>query len=223
MGSILITRSPEQGQEFVGKHCLSAGLEIADFLFEPLIEIEQLNVNMPDLKNYDGVILTSSNACSAIPNDITCRQFHISESHPTASDIAKAILVESNDRGRRYLYIRGEDISFDMKGELEKVGHYVDELITYRAVAAQKFSDEFLAAVKNNEISVITFFSKRTAEIFVELAQVSNMINDLKTIKVLCISNRMIKCLHSVFDKNIEISATPDARSMARHLLCMVK
>ena len=234
MGRILITRSSAQGQEFVNKHCLGAGFEISDFFFEPLIEIKKFGVITPDLEIYDGVIFTSVNACHVLPSDIVdipvycvgevlAKKYKTSKAYATASELVQNILSDYPDGGRRFLYLRGEDVSFDIKAELEQAGHDVADAIAYKAVAAQEFSDEFIWAIRNNEISVITFFSERTAKIFVELAKSANIIDELKTIKVLCISDRMVGCTYSIFGENIELSATPDAYGMAQRLLCMVK
>ncbi len=205
---ILITRPKEQGLDFAQK----TKLDMDSFFFEPLIKIKYLDVTLPDLDLYDGVITTSNHAKKILPDNYPC--YDIGNYAPRAKDLADKIIRENRDKNLHLLYIRGVDISFDMKKALNQ--YHVDELINYKAIAVNGFSNELIRAFKDGDIKVITFFSKRTAEIFVKLAIQHGILHYLNDIKALCINNGMVECLYPVFGNNIEISNSPNARAMAQ-------
>ncbi len=203
-----------QGLSFVQKLCQDIpDIDISNFLFEPLIEIHQRKVILPDLDIYDGVIVTSRHGKCALPENYKC--YSVGDYAPTARALTKRIIDENQNKKLHLLYLRAKDISFDMKSELENSGHEVDELMSYEAVANYKFSSEFLVALRNNEISAITFFSKRTAEIFIKSVHKYKIIDDLKEINLLCISDSVLECLNSIFENNIEASSRNDAIGVA--------
>ncbi len=182
------------------------------FLFEPLIEIKYLDITLPDLSIYDGVITTSIHAKASLPYNYPC--YDIGDYAPTAKELVNRVIRDNQDKNLRLLYIRGADISFDMKEALSQ--YHVDELISYEAVAIDCFSNELVESFKNNGISTVIFFSKRTSEIFVRLAVKHDVMGYLGNIKALCISDSMVECLYPVFGNNIEVSNSPDAQAMAR-------
>ncbi len=230
---IVITRPKEQGRAFIERleDCNSS-----EFLLEPLLNIQFLSVSLPDSELYDGVIVTSIHSvdifASADPAWLEKRFYCVGESvaaalknkgveniclvTSVAIDLAQKIGTLCVPEKTRFLYLRGKDVAFDMKNALMDAGDDVDELICYEAIAATKFSDTFIKALKNHEIAAITFFSKRTAFAFLECVRVSDVHKDLKGIKALCISEGVLECLHSIFGQNIVVSDTPDADGMLR-------
>ncbi len=205
---IVITRPKEQGLNFARQTCL----DMDSFFFEPLIKIKYLDVTLPDLDLYDGVITTSIHAKAVLPDNYPC--YDIGNYAPRAKDLADKIIRENRDKNLHLLYIRGADISFDMKEALSQ--YQVDEIINYKALAVNGFSSELIQAFKSGNIGAVTFFSKRTAEIFVKLAISQGVLHYLSDIKALCISSSMVECLHPVFGNNIEVSNSPNARAMAQ-------
>ena len=180
--------------------------------------------------DIDGVIITSIHALSALPDNLLhVPVYCVGESvrvallekgvsdivmQPTAADLAEEIIAQ-NSRGQlHFQYFRGKHIAFDMKGALEQHGHTIEGIITYDAVAATQFSDNFLTVLQNKEIAAITFFSKRTAEIFVRLARDSDILDNLKGIRALCIAPRVVESLYPVFGKNIDVADSPDSCGM---------
>ncbi len=194
----------------------ASGMDMNDFLFEPLLEVNYFDITLPNLDIYDGIITTSNHAKKALPKDchkdLSC--YSVGDYAPTASELANKIINDNYGRNLRLLYIRGKDIAFDMSGALSD--HHIDEIISYEAVASYNLSDEVIHAFKVKEINAVTFFSKRTAEIFVKLAREANILDNINDIKALCISDSMVECLYPIFGDNIEVSNHPNAREMAQ-------
>ncbi len=207
MKKTLITRPKDQGLLFAQQ----VGGGVDGFLFEPLIEINHLNIALPDFDIYDGIITTSRHAKDIVPKGVHC--YSVGDYAPTASDLADKII--SDNQNKKLLYIRGKDIAFDMRRALKN--HQIDELISYEAVASASLSAEAIDAFKNHEIGEVVFFSKRTAEIFVKLAIKHGILDNIGNAKALCISDSVVECLHSIFEgDNIEVSYYPDVCAMAR-------
>ncbi|HUK29686.1 MAG TPA: uroporphyrinogen-III synthase [Candidatus Acidoferrum sp.] len=61
--------------------------------------------------------------------------------------------------GKKVLLPRSDQASDDLPAALRKAGAYVTEVIAYRTVACDTASPEAVAAVRNGEIDVISFFS----------------------------------------------------------------
>ncbi len=214
---IVLTRPQQQSEFFLQQiienlQSVNMAADAGDFLIEPMMKIENKDITLPDLANYDGVITTSLHARKIIPANKKC--YNVGDYADTARELTEKIINENKSEKRRFLYLRGKDISFDIKGVLEAKSHIVDEIICYEARAVDKFSQDFLDYLSNNNISAISFFSKRTANIFIKLVYKYKIIDDLRDIKVLCISNSMLECCHSIFGNNIEVSSTPDALGM---------
>ncbi len=211
MSKILITRGERQGQQFVANFCACYGDSYREyFSFEPLIKIEQKSVD-PNYDQYDALLVTSQNA---ITHDVQDRQiFHIGmKGIYDAQDLVR--FVKSQDPNYKYLYLRGEDIRFDLKAHLDSSGYYVDEVVTYQACAARDFSESFLSNVEACPSDIITFFSARTAQIFMKLSQEKLFLKSMNNIKVLCISEAVLECVHSKFFKDVRVAQKPTARAM---------
>lgn len=212
------------------------GCDSSCFLLEPLLDIQPLFTSLPDSNLYDGVIVTSIHSVDVfsfadsvwLGKPFYCVGESVATAlrdkgviniclvTPVAIELAQKIMTLCGSDNLRFLYLRGKDISFDIMNAVKNAGGNVDELICYEAIAVTKFSDEFVNAIKNHEVSAVTFFSKRTARVFWECVRVSNAQSDLKGIKALCISDGMVEYLNPVFGQNIVVSDTPDADGMLR-------
>ncbi len=227
---IVITRPAAQGISFIER---LEGCDLSGFLLEPILDIKTLFVSLPDSDLYDGVIVTSIHSVEILScSKRLMKPFYcvgesvamalrdrgatnISIIAPMANELVQDIRKQEGFENSHLLYLRGKDIAFDMKTALKDTNIKVDELVCYEAVAATKFSNAFIKALNNHEIAAITFFSKRTAQVFMECVRASNIQNDLKGIKALCISDGVVEYLKPVFGQNIVVSDTPDADGMS--------
>jgi uroporphyrinogen-III synthase len=111
-----------------------------------------------------------------------------------------------------FLYLRGADVTMDLERVLP-VGR-IRSCISYEAVPAARLPDDLLRALAAGEIGAVTFFSTRTANIFMNLAKQAGVLGDLERIKALCISSGVLECVLPVFKDNASAADTPDIEGM---------
>ena len=229
---IVVTRSEAQGKEFVSRFFAA---DADQFIFEPLLDVRTTSPVLPKQENYDSLLVTSVHGAEILLNapkewldkDYYCVGSSVAEKlrelgcvnveskQPRASDLVEDIKLNHSTDKKRFLYLRGQDVAYDLPGVLMRLGHSVDELICYEAYASDVLTNSFVEALKRKEISAIAFFSGRTASIFAKLVREFDIFDDLKGIKALCISAGVLECLHTIFDENIEVAESPDAQGMA--------
>ncbi len=235
MKKIVITRPDEQGKIFAERVDFC---DYRDFFFEPLLNIEKKHApfSLSDKCDYDGFVVTSIHSVDAFvysfPDNMYKPVYCVGKSvaaaikergdydvrivAPVVTDLVSGIVDLYGSSDTHLLYFRGRDISFDIKSRFKDCNITLDEIICYEALAVQRFSDEFISAIENNEISAITFFSKRTARIFSECVRSHNIQSDLAGIKALCISGGVLEYLNPIFGQDVVVSDTPDADGMLR-------
>lgn len=235
-GKIVITRALEQGESFASVIMSKLdGVNEGDFLFEPLLEIEKdEDLVLPYLGHYSCIIVTSVHGCDLIPvkSEEFTPQFYcvgtatagalIAKGYQpgivmqTAKDLVDAVSARHAGSRERILYIKGRDVSVDMKASLSLVGHKVEECEVYRANLLKHFSKDFLLALKGRKIEIITFFSRRTARHFATMVDEMGISNAMTGIKVLCISNAVVGCFHSTFVGDFVVADSPDMSGMVK-------
>ncbi|MCK5385151.1 MAG: uroporphyrinogen-III synthase [Alphaproteobacteria bacterium] len=151
----------------------------------------------------------------------------------TADQLAKEMLKGNNpglDEGKKLLYLRGRNIAFDMKEALlerkgwESSEGCVDEVMCYEARDIERFSPNATEMFLPGEIGLVTFFSKRTAEVFAHLwneeaDKKSDCKDSIKGVKALCISHDVAEVVHEIFGKSVCVVAkTPSVVSMIDRL-----
>lgn len=211
MSKILITRALGSGQRFVDDFCSAYGeVYFASFCFEPMIEIERCASDV-DFDDYDVLLATSQNAFSRGLSDKKIYSIG-TQGLQTVADLIEFIKKQSPDD--RYLYLRGEDVSFDLASHLQAEGFYVDEVIVYKAKASKILTDSLIKTVQSGELSALTFFSTRTAQIFMKLSQENDLFQYMKNIKVLSISNGVLNYAYSEFFDDVRVASKPSAQGM---------
>ncbi len=242
MSRIVITRALEQGQEFanVVKSKIN-GVVDDDFLFEPLLSIRKHeDAVLPYLGNFSCIIVTSVNGCDLIPaktEEFTPQFYCVGTATAgalmakgyqpgivmqTAKDLIDAVSARHSGSKESILYIKGRDVTVDVKMSLSLVGHKIEECEVYQADLAKSLSVDFLLALKSKKIKVVTFFSRRTASHFATMIDDMGISNAFTGIKALCISDAVVGCLHSTLVDNSVVADTPDMSGMVKALEAMV-
>jgi len=227
-GSVLLTRPIEDSQ--VLADVIHAELNLPAFI-EPMLTIQLLQADLPEPDSYDNLIFTSANAVRVFSGQTRIRDKKVYVvGNNTAQEASAAgfqnivsacgniqdlmTLVQNTENLGPFLYVRGRETSINLLKTLSSFDITLKEVIVYEAKAATSFTEALLRELENQVIEYALFFSKRTAETFVSLAQEHGLEDHMRTIKALCISESVINCLSVLPWKHTYVSDTPDRQGM---------
>lgn len=180
--------------------------------------------NADDLPREPGIILTSHRAVPAL-NDIsfnTCPEFYVVGERTALTlrqsgfeDIAAVAanvenltdwIIKRKERIRQpLLYVRGRDVTTDLKKTLGQHGFEINEHTVYSIDKVSGFSDEFLTRLKSNRPLVVLLTSRRTAETFLHLLKKNKRVI-AAPIHTLCFSQNIAQIVEEKAKKlNIEL------------------
>lgn len=233
MKCIVLTRPRNQAEKFARMLCSQVrAVGVADILIEPLLEVRKYkDVSVQNPQKYSCYIVTGIHAVDYMPKDIddNVRVLCVGQSvaerladlgwkaelvAPAVRSLLHSLSVVDDYKSERMLYLCGRDVQVDLQAELKEKGYNIDTLEVYCADGVSGLSADFLNALENGEIGLMTFFSSRTAEQFVKLADKAGVSDLFSDIKVLCISDAVLGCVHSVCFEEMLVAETPDARGM---------
>ncbi len=232
-GLIVVTR-PEPDASDYADELKAQGYSV---LVEPMLKIVSCDFEVPDMSDYHGVLLTSANAIRAFMDrvenfdlDFNIPVYCVGKHTAAAAQYAGFLNVISVDgigadllvyvlgledvQGKRFLHLCGDHVAFPLVERLKDKGVHSDALAVYRSKAVQEFSSEFIDALRNGDIEAVTFFSKRTAQVFVGLIAESDSESEicerLCGIKALSISQSVVECVRVLRWGVSYVSETPD-------------
>ncbi len=228
-GSVLITR-PENDAHMVADEIEALGYHV---MCQPFLKVEYLDFKMPDLKQYAGLIVTSANAIRAlgsceISKDIAVYTvgdrtaelaqeagfINVQSAAGTVDDLASMINAKPSDQP--FLYLRGKHISKDIETMAPDV--CVEEIIIYHTDIIKVISPWVQQALMRGEVNNIVFFSKRTAEGFIDYIknhpQGLSIAAALKHSRALCLGDSMVECLSNIQWKDIQVAKRPERQSL---------
>jgi uroporphyrinogen-III synthase len=223
---VLITRPLPDARAFAGE------VKAAGFtpLIEPMLSILPLDYEIPDLP-YTTLVFTSANAvrvfgCPSGMNDIIVfavgrhtaeearRQGYkriMTSAEGDGAGLADFIGKETPP-GTRILHIRGEHVAVPLEKILKAIK--MDTLIVYTAKAITQFTPALRRALGNGNIGSVTFFSRRTAQNFLNIIEKEGFSGNLAEIKALCISESVLDCVRGASWQEAYSSHSPDRASM---------
>lgn len=183
MTYVLITRPEEDC------HAMSTQLQ-APFVCEPMLMIHPLLKTLPLKPSITDLIITSPRIFDIIENiqdyktkpvwcvgEITAEKAKkkgfesIYVAERSAQDLLEKIVQESHRDKSFFLHLRGDKVHVDVASALNHVGFHAEQIIVYEAKAVQEFSPRVKTLIKDHLISLIPFYSQRTAEVFVDLVK----------------------------------------------------
>lgn len=229
---ILITRPEEDARDYARE------LEDEGFscLVAPMLSFKAVDFECPDLSFYDGILFTSAHAVRMLGEvsgrDITAycvgkytadasRQAGFSKVEAaagTGKDLA-ALVTDLPDVGaQRFLHVHGQHVAFPLVETLREQGISADGLVVYEAEKAACIPDHIMAALSDKKIDVVTFFSKRTAEAFIDCVRAQKLDESLQYTKVLSISDAVLECVRFCDWEEMYVSETPDRNGMMMRL-----
>ncbi|MBF0610183.1 MAG: uroporphyrinogen-III synthase [Magnetococcales bacterium] len=160
----------------------------------PPLDPTPLTTALHQLNRYQGVILTSVNGARAFLQFLPAHQpppplYAVGEktaqclrqagfsplvpANPSDSRALAQVLPREDQRS--YLLIRAQEGRDELLTLAQQEGFQLDWVVGYRAVAVEKLPLEVVAAWNQQKVDAITFFSARTATLFMQLFQQANL------------------------------------------------
>ena len=232
--TLLITRPPDQ-----------AAADAAFFkpyglrtVIASTLRYEDCKADLPAAGNIDALIVTSARGFHGGGNDlgayhdkpvycVGAQSAHAARAAGfarvyaatgTADDLIDLICTHEQS-GANLLYLRGRDVSKDMKTAMEGRGYAVQSRIVYKALEVEEPAKDVLERLARHDVDAVGFYSKRSAEIFVKWIKAYGLEGSLSATKALCISDAVLECVRVLPWQDCSVSKMPDGDAMRR--LCL--
>lgn len=171
----------------------------------PVLEIAATGVAIPP-GSYDAVLVSSAKGVECAGADagrykslplhvVGARTARAAEAQGWRPDIVAGsaesilpLLLARYPRPAHFLYLAGRDRQAALEAGLASAGHSVTAVDVYEARAAEALSDEARAALTRGEISFALHYSRRSAEIFLNLARSAGVSGELPEISHIALS-----------------------------------
>ncbi|MEM8770053.1 MAG: uroporphyrinogen-III synthase [Pseudomonadota bacterium] len=228
MSRVIITRPLPDAESFAAD-CLAKNHE--PFL-APLMEITFFDRPAP-LETIGALAFTSVNGVRAFVRQSKRRDlrvFAVGETTAAAAEaenfahvfaaggdvesLAEIILNSRKLIEGAVLHIAGEHRAGDLVGLLTAKGLEASRYSAYCAEAAAKLPASAANAIAEKTPCDITFFSPRTATLFMKLVENAGLMEQLSRHRALCLSENVAKALSSAPWKDIRIAAARNSAAM---------
>jgi len=237
MPSVLITR-PLATAETMAAALQNLGYETA---IEPLLSIKPTHVRQPKTGAIDAVMITSGSALATLENrpeemeelfDIPCfcvglrtaekaRVFGFRKVQHAASDgaeLARLVGRAHVARKNSILHIAGRDVNRETHREIERLGHNLVHWPVYEAVPVEAFTAATRQAFKNRTFDALTFYSPRTAQVFVALIKQAALETCCAGLAAICLSPAVADVLKALNWRFLAAASQPTEEALIARL-----
>jgi uroporphyrinogen-III synthase len=190
----------------------------------PVIKIEKLETKKINLKNYEAVIFTSSNAirfmnvekfnlkikcfCVGGSTEFTAKQagfINTYSSEGTVDSLIELIIRTLDKKSGKLLYLSSEFISKDLDLDLINAGYSVDRVSNYTSLPIEKIDEIALNFIKKNPPDVFFIYSSKSANNLFNLINKYSLLNVVTHSHLMCISEKALLVLKQIKWKKIFI------------------
>ena len=233
---LLLTRGLEDAEPLA----LALQMRGHQTLTEPMMSVEYLSAAAPDINTVQALLITSANGIRAFSqqswiNDQwrdqvpvyavgdgsarTARQCGFKTVYSASGDVddlANLAIDKASLNEGALLHIAGSKVAGDLSGQLTKAGFQCEREVFYKANRALSLSEQTCAALSQGQIDGVLFYSPRTADIFITLAEGAGVDEFLQKVTVYCLSTAVADITSRVGWHKTEICRSPDQESMIR-------
>jgi uroporphyrinogen-III synthase len=132
----------------------------------------------------------------------------------TAAALVQVVASTLEPSDELVLNLRGEKVSVNMRGELEALGFRVLDAVVYRMVAADALSESVQEQLGGGEIDAVMLMSQQTAIIYARLIARHRLLQPVRRITHLCLSEDIANRLKSQMDVPCEVAEQPSLEEM---------
>ena len=191
----------------------------------PTLKISATGKNLDDVKKYDALIFTSSNAiknlkiikedktklcfCVGAITEKIARNFGYINTISAGGTVnaLKNLIINSDQINKKsnLAYFCGDNLSSELDIELGKEGINVEKIVNYRSEKIKSLNEENKKIILNNPPDLIFVYSVRSAESFIEIAKNYSLYTLMTDSKVMCISSKVLEIFKLNGWKNLEL------------------
>ena len=215
---ILLTRPLEDCSEMILKF-QSLGNKVSHL---PLLKIEKVKYEEPNLLEFKGIIFTSANAVKhfnvkKIDKKISCFCVgnatekkargvgfqNVITAEGNVENLRELILQNFDQNDGKMIYVSGETISIDLDQQLKREGYKIDRIISYRTIQNESFNDNFVKELKLNMPDIVYIYSQNSAVSFLKFIKLHHLDNLWMNTNLMCIGEKTSAILNEIKWKKI--------------------
>ncbi|MCK6417622.1 MAG: uroporphyrinogen-III synthase [Alphaproteobacteria bacterium] len=123
---------------------------------------------------------------------------HVTTGPKDSAALAQTILKAKEAQSELFehlAYVRGQDCAYDLQAEFQTYNIKVLEYIVYAAMPASQLGNVTQTALRQGRVSLIPFYSARSARVFMQLAAQAGLRECFTSITALSISKNVLDCV----------------------------
>ncbi len=136
----------------------------------------------------------------------------------TAESLIDAVRRTLAPDAGRLVYMSGAVVSRDIAADLRRDGYTVEQLVVYRTVPVKQLPPRSAAEIRLGTIDAALFLSRKTAELFRDLACREGLEGHCRSIRAIAISGKVAGELRALPWRSLEHSNEPSVEAMIRAL-----
>jgi uroporphyrinogen-III synthase len=201
-----------------------------DVIAAPLLRIEPVADAKIGARPWAAILITSANAANAVAAHARVAPLRalpvfavgrrsaeamaaagfadVTSADGNVSDLARLVAARM-EPAAPLLYLAGEDRSGDLAGDLRARGFAVETIIVYRAIAATSLPPAAALALASG-IDGVLHFSRRSAEVFVDAARASGVLESALQAAHFCLSAPIAEPLVQAGAADIRVAERPN-------------
>ena len=215
---ILLTRPLEDCSEMILKF-QSLGNKVSHL---PLLKIEKVKYEEPNLLEFKGIIFTSANAVKhfnvkKIDKKISCFCVgnatekkargvgfqNVITAEGNVENLRELILQNFDQNDGKMIYVSGETISVDLDQQLVREGYKIERIISYRTIQNESFNDDFVKELKLDMPDIVYIYSQNSAVNFLKFIKLNRSDNLWMNTNLMCIGEKTSAILNEIKWKKI--------------------
>ena len=215
---ILLTRPLEDCYEMILKF-QSLGNKVSHL---PLLKIEKVKYEEPNLSEFKGIIFTSANAVKhlnvkKIDKKILCFCVgnatekkvrgvgfqNVITAEGNVKNLKELILQNFDQNDGKMIYVSGETISVDLDQQLVRDGYKIKRIICYKTIPNENFDDNFVKELKLNMPDIVYIYSQNSAVNFLKFIKLHQLDNLWMNTNLMCIGEKTSAILNEIKWKKI--------------------
>lgn len=202
-------------------------------LVEPMLTIALLPDPNLDLSGGQAILFTSANGVRAFvagSKERAIPVFAVGDATAAAAraagfatvvsaggdvgDLAQLVRARLNPESGPLVHVAGSQVAGDLASILTQQGFTVRRAVMYEARPATTLSKTVAAALRNNTIDMVLFFSPRTAATFVTLMRKGELDSACRNMAAFCLSPAVAKTAQELSWREVRCAARPELRAL---------